>query len=230
MKEIIRLYIMMVLLIINTSIYSIIWLNQQHIYAIREEKSKKVINLQTEYVDKIGKKEVCWKKCSTALNENFIPKKIILPSINKTAPIINLDFEKINKHGNKGDIVNFLDKQLNEWVLNIHRNNREWFFIFWHSSAKIESDFKYIFTKIPSLREGDIVSLENHNTTKMYKFDKSYIITPDELDNLKNEKDTLYLITCYPYLTSKKRFVVELQLEQNYIDAEISKTKNIKSL
>jgi LPXTG-site transpeptidase (sortase) family protein len=64
----------------------------------------------------------------------------------------------------------------------------------------------------------------------MYKFDKSYIITPDELDNLKNEKDTLYLITCYPYLTSKKRFVVELQLEQNYIDAEISKTKNIKSL
>jgi len=135
----------------------------------------------------------------------FEPSSVIMPSIDKTAPVFNLNWNLAKEEE--------IDNLLNKWVVSLKLKNKKGVYLFWHSSAELQSPYQYIFTQITYLKNWNIVSLEWKEETRIYEFKSKKIIQPEELDDLVWWNKKLYLITCYPFLTSLKRYVVELELK-----------------
>lgn len=80
--------------------------------------------------------------------------------------------------------------------------------------AAHRSDFKKrLFRRIDKLKIGDIAYIVNFREKLKYEVIGYKIIKPNELEDLYIEdgKDLLVLISCHPYPTNKKRYVVILK-------------------
>lgn len=133
----------------------------------------------------------------------FKPIKIVLPAINQESPIVFPE----------GDV----DGALNRGVVLFNpveddNRPRTGTYIFWHSSSYVSGPFQYVFAKLPRLKRGDVAALESDDTVKLYELVDSYIRYPSDLSKLPDSDEKLYLITCYPLLTSYKRYVAEFKL------------------
>ena len=85
-----------------------------------------------------------------------------------------------------------------------------------HSSAHNKSPYQYVFTQIPKMRRGNVVALESSGSTVTYEYVRGKIVAPGDVDTLRGGKDKAYLVTCYPFLTSLSRYVVELRKVAEY--------------
>ena len=72
---------------------------------------------------------------------------------------------------------------------------------------------KAMFRDIEVLREGDLVYLVNLWETLTYRVTKISIIWPDEVEavTIQPGQDVVTLLTCHPYLTSERRYLVYCQ-------------------
>ena len=70
-----------------------------------------------------------------------------------------------------------------------------------------------LFRDIEVLQEGDLVYLVNLWETLTYRVIKTSIIWPDEVEavTIQPGKDMVTLLTCHPYLTSERRYLVYCQ-------------------
>ena len=70
-----------------------------------------------------------------------------------------------------------------------------------------------MFRDIEVLREGDLVYLVNLWETLTYRVTKISIIWPDEVEavTIQPGQDVVTLLTCHPYLTSERRYLVYCQ-------------------
>ena len=70
-----------------------------------------------------------------------------------------------------------------------------------------------LFRDIEVLQEGDLVYLVNLWETLTYRVIKTSIIWPDEVEavTIQPGQDMVTLLTCHPYLTSKRRYLVYCQ-------------------
>lgn len=75
-------------------------------------------------------------------------------------------------------------------------------------------DYKSIFTKLPTLVAGDIITATVDNITYTYSVTDMIVVAPDDVSVLaqKYESSTLTLITCVPPGTYLKRLVVHTRL------------------
>lgn len=128
----------------------------------------------------------------------FRPQVLEIPSIWVVAPVFNTN----------RDIENLL----NRGVVNFSHNKKA-FYLFWHSSSFVESDYSHIFTNITLLKEWNIVSLKDKDNRYIYEFKWFSYKQPEELDSLDDDEEKLYLITCYPFNTSITRYVAEFELK-----------------
>ena len=212
------------LLVIANVEWIFIWMNYQIFAKLQEIGKQSNINYQKEYLEKIErgvpvhlenfKKDdniIAKRGMPVHLENNkedkqkentyrnfiwFKPYKINIPSIDIESPVYNT-----NRN---------IETLLNKWVVNFSEN-KKWFYIFWHSSSKIDSPFAYIFTKIPKLDKWDIVFLEDEYTTKLYEYKWYTYKKSDELSELEDLEWKVYLITCYPFNTSITRYVAEFE-------------------
>jgi LPXTG-site transpeptidase (sortase) family protein len=128
------------------------------------------------------------------------PHRILIPAIGKQAPIIHTNI----------DVDSALDRGV---VLYDFSGTKKSKIIFGHSSATVESPYRYIFTKITKLKKGSEIALETESELYRYKIIGSKIISPSEVSELEDAEGRLYLVTCYPFLSTLSRYVVEAQLE-----------------
>lgn len=79
------------------------------------------------------------------------------------------------------------------------------------------------FLDIENVRIGDYVFLDNLWETLTYKVEKIDVIAPTDIDKIKIQdgKDMLTLITCHPYPTNYKRYVVYCERTDNISESEI---------
>lgn len=126
-----------------------------------------------------------------------------IPSIDVFSPVFTT--------GNESEY----DKLLSQWVINLNLEwERKWFYIFWHSSAEEKSDYQFIFTNITKLGTGDSVYLEWEDGEVLeYEYSDAYYKNPKKLSTIHDDKNKIYLITCYPFWSDISRYVVELKLK-----------------
>jgi len=76
------------------------------------------------------------------------------------------------------------------------------------------SDYKTIFTFLPSLSEGDLIKIKLQNSTYEYVVNEMFVVKPDQVSVLNQTTDssTLTLITCVPPGTYWNRLVVRAKL------------------
>lgn len=75
-------------------------------------------------------------------------------------------------------------------------------------------DYKTIFTKLPDLRNGDIILVSSDNVTYKYVISEMKVVSPDSLYVLEQNYDSPYitLVTCVPPGTFLKRLIVKGKL------------------
>ena len=86
-----------------------------------------------------------------AYSNTFEPEKIVLPTINKEAPIIR-EFSDIDDALNRGVVLfNPIEDD---------NKARTGLYIFGHSSSFVAGPYQYIFTKLPHIKRGGVVAIE----------------------------------------------------------------------
>lgn len=58
-----------------------------------------------------------------------------------------------------------------------------------------------------------MASLEYGDRSRVYRFVRGKVVSPKDLGPMDGSENSLYLVTCYPFLTSLKRYVAEFELE-----------------
>lgn len=68
-----------------------------------------------------------------------------------------------------------------------------------------------LFTRIDELKKGDVIYIHVCDKKLMYEVQKSYVIDPEQIFDIKiqKNKDLLSLITCTPYGINTRRLVVQ---------------------
>lgn len=89
--------------------------------------------------------------------------------------------------------------------------------IFGHSSLPIlynPLNYKTIFTKLPTLKKGDVITLFSDAVNYTYEVSDLKVTTPDDLSVLSQDESqaSLTLVTCIPPGTTLKRLVVTAKL------------------
>ena len=91
--------------------------------------------------------------------------------------------------------------------------------IFGHSTLPqlySETDYKTIFTYLPSLEKGDKILIQVGDLQYVYEVFDMFVVSPDKISVLDQKYDASYvtLITCVPPGTWWKRLVVRAKLVQ----------------
>ncbi|MBR3180635.1 class E sortase [Candidatus Saccharibacteria bacterium] len=107
------------------------------------------------------------------------------------------------------------------------------FVITGHSAGDIYSSnqYKFIFSGLERLEEGDIIYVHYNQTRYTYKMVGREIIDPTEVSKLiiETDKPMLTLVTCWPLGTSKYRLLISAeQISPSYKGAEIAKDVDIE--
>ncbi len=216
-----KLIVLLFLLVIANIEWIFIWLNYDIFVNLQTLNVKKDIKKQELYVEKL-KEGVSLHLEKNEKNTNsgvvihlepvlevdwidkfvwFKPYRLTIPSLELESPVFN---------SNKN-----VEESLDNGVFNFSRN-KDWLYIFWHSSSKKDTNYSYVFSNITSIWKGDLVFLEDDKYIKTYKYKDFYIKKPDKLDLLEDNNFSLYLITCYPFNTSIARYVVKLELVNTF--------------
>jgi|CXWL01.1.fsa_nt_gi LPXTG-site transpeptidase (sortase) family protein len=144
---------------------------------------------------------------STAGRRNDIqPSTLSIPSLNLTAPIVfhdHLSSEEAQKKLEEGAI------SLNEFIPPSEAGQT---IIFGHSSDYPWRNNPYanVFTLLPELQAGDVITIHHENSIYKYEVVKS-VITPTDLEGVIESDPSgneLILSTCYPIGFFSKRFNV----------------------
>lgn len=194
-----KLIIIFFLILIANTEWIFIGLNYDVFAKLQEIEKQDNVNLQKEFLEDIEKGVPVHLEEKEIKYEDFFwfkPYKLNIPSINVESPVYNTN----------RNIEMLLDK----WVVNFNENKKA-SYIFGHSSSKVETPYSYIFTKITKLDDWDIISLEGRDTIKLYKYKDYYYKKSDELSELEDMEEKVYLITCYPFNTSITRYVAEFE-------------------
>lgn len=89
------------------------------------------------------------------------------------------------------------------------------FVVLGHSAGDVYSSnqYKFIFSGLERLEEGDIIYVHYDSTRYTYKMVGREIILPTEVEKLTEPKDvpTLLMVTCWPLGTSQKRLVIHAE-------------------
>lgn len=93
---------------------------------------------------------------------------------------------------------------------------------------------KAMFRDVELLQEGDLVYLTNLWETLTYRVTKISIIWPDEVEavTIQPGQDMVTLLTCHPYLTSERRYLVYCQRveEPEQLGVVIGQTKKLEKI
>jgi len=87
-----------------------------------------------------------------------------------------------------------------------------------HSSPPSEraasSDFGRIFSHVPELKPGDVITISGEGQDKNYEIQSSVIVPPTATEILRQQEDEsiMKIVTCYPIGTTKDRMVVTAKL------------------
>lgn len=147
-------------------------------------------------------------------NDNLIGRRLSeIKKYHLSIPKLNIDDAVVNIGGNDllAGLVHYYPKSLPGEYGNIA--------IFGHSSLPAlyrKEDYRYIFTYLPTLEEGDKIYLKVDDLTYEYQAYDKFIINPDQVSVLEQKYDNAYLtlITCVPLGTYWKRLVVQAKLTQ----------------
>lgn len=127
--------------------------------------------------------------------------------------IVNVTIPSIYVDANVLTTNSVYEWLLDEYVLNLKLDDRKWLYLIWHSSSVNDSKYKFIFLNITRLWVGNKVIINYSNgKSSVYEYKNAFYKKPEKLNELKDDKNKLYLITCYPFNTSITRYVVELDL------------------
>lgn len=216
-----KFYFLYVLLVFVNFEWLFILSNYDTLKGLIEERKSITINKQSEYIDSIKSNSGVSIHLNSLNNDGFIannslvdnensylwgefqPLKLVMPSINKEAPVYQVS-------------TNY-DYYLDRGVINLKVKNKKWYFIFGHSSSINRSPFQFIFTKITYMKEWDRISIEGDRGVKIYKYIDSFYKKPDKLDEINSTDEDLFLITCYPFNSDYTRYIVHFKLEDFYI-------------
>lgn len=200
------IFTIILMLIVNMEWLFILW-NYEVFQKLEEIRTTKIVNNQDWYMEEYLKSppldflSTDWYIDTSSLYnigyDIFRPKIINIPSLWIEAPIYTT-----NRN---------IEHYLNKWVVNVDLPQKDWYYIFWHSSSKVETPYSYIFTQIGEIKKDWVVAIEWEKTTKLYKYKDTFFKKWDKLDELPWGDDVMYLITCYPFNTSIARMVVELE-------------------
>lgn len=83
--------------------------------------------------------------------------------------------------------------------------------LFGHSSGQLwaPGNYKFVFTLLDKLEDGDIIVIDYQKTRYTYKVKNTQVVLPNAINVLQPTKTpTLTLITCSPVGTSNKRLIV----------------------
>lgn len=138
-------------------------------------------------------------------------KKISLQDYSLSIPKLNIKNAKVIVDGDdlsKG-LIHYIPKSLPGEFGNI--------VILGHSTLPQlynSSDYKTIFTYLPSLEKGDKILVKFDNIDYEYEVYEMFVINPDKISVLdqKNDASYLTLITCVPPGTYWKRLIVRARL------------------
>lgn len=132
-------------------------------------------------------------------------------------PKLNINNAKVIVGGNDlgKSLIHYLPKSMPGEYGNV--------VIFGHSSLPQlynVNNYKTIFTYLPSLENGDIISIKINEISYEYEVKEMFVVEPDQISVLEQKTDAVYLtlITCVPPGTYWKRLVVRAKLSQLPID------------
>lgn len=79
---------------------------------------------------------------------------------------------------------------------------------------------KKVFLKLEKLKIGDEFIIENDGNKYVYKIENRHVVSPKKEGPFKreNNKNKVYLFTCYPYPINNKRLILEGIKTSQYID------------
>ncbi len=87
-------------------------------------------------------------------------------------------------------------------------------FIYGHSSALEQSDFKEIFAKLNDLSTGDEIKINYKGTTYLYFVSEKKIVAPTDFSILEQTDDRkLTLMTCWPIGSDEKRLAIIAKIQ-----------------
>lgn len=73
--------------------------------------------------------------------------------------------------------------------------------------------YRFAFSKLAELQEGDEFSVTTPNKTYTYKVYKKEVVWPTQVDHLpQDDRSTVTLVTCWPLWTNFKRLLVHSEL------------------
>lgn len=151
------------------------------------------------------------------------PPKIIINSINVTAPVI-YDQKTVNEY-------NFLQALHNGVV---HYPNTAFpgqignMVIFGHSSGQwwAPGDYKFVFTLLDKVKLNDLIFVEYQGVRYIYRVYNTEVVPPTDLSVLnQGGRNILTLMTCTPVGTSTNRLIVRAQQIVPKIGYNVSSTK-----
>ncbi len=145
------------------------------------------------------------------IENNSSAKKISLKEYSLSIAKLNITKAKVKVGGEdlSKSLVHFLPKTLPGERGNV--------VIFGHSTLPQlynPSDYKTVFTYLPSLEEGDRVTIRIGDVSYEYEIYEMFVVKPDQISVLDQKYDDAYLtlITCVPPGTYWNRLIVRAKL------------------
>lgn len=146
-------------------------------------------------------------------------KRIVIPSINVDAPIVDVPIAAAEKLR----LWDF-DKELTKWVVKYPFTLEPWVerkgstLLFWHSSEDSwdHNQYGYVFYKLPKLVEGDEIQVIRNGKLHTYEVDHKTIKWPNQVaDEIDSYDDNHYLtlMACYPLLSDAQRILVRAKIK-----------------
>jgi len=150
---------------------------------------------------------------------------VMIPKINVEVPVTfgaKNDVKSMNAAMTNG-VANFSipgasakPGQIGNFVISGHSGGDPW----------QRSDYKFIFSGLPRLANGDMIYMDYEGTRYAYKLTGTIIVDPSDVNALRKiasdnpGKPMITLLTCYPLGTSRQRYVVYgEQVSPSYEDA-----------
>lgn len=193
------------LLLVANAQWAFIYANYDRLQEVEAVRAQTPVDTQAQYVAAFSG-SVSAVVFGAARGGREAPVRVALPFISKSAPVRAASDNP--------------DAQLDEGaVVYWTRGGEDRFsspIIVGHSSAAVRSPYMHLFTQIPKMRPGNVVGLEYSGSVATYEYVGGKVVAPGAVDDLPGGYGRAYLVTCYPFLTSLSRYVVELRRVGEY--------------